>query len=305
MSLLDDEIEFELQRMKAELKHGNITFNQHKSDYNDYRLGLEAISNKLNHLVGMQNVKNEVNTLINFLKIQKLREEKGLNKISVTLHSVFCGPPGTGKTTVARLMGEIYHELGILSKGHLIETDRSGMVAGYVGQTAVKVNNLIESALDGVLFIDEAYALKSQGSGNDFGQEAIDTLLKRMEDHRDRLVVIVAGYADEMSRFINSNPGLQSRFNKYFYFDDYEPQELLSIFEEVCQKNHFNLNEASREGLLNKFQDLYTTRDKNFGNGRLVRNIFEKTIEKQANRLVMLSGVSKEEMMTIMPEDIP
>ncbi|BAZ14172.1 putative ATPase [Calothrix sp. NIES-4071] len=305
MSLLDDEIEFELQRMKAELKRGNTILNQESNEYNNYHQGLEAISNRLSHLVGMQNVKDEVNTLINFLKIQKLREEKGLNKISVTLHSVFCGPPGTGKTTVARLMGEIYRELGILSKGHLIETDRSGMVAGYIGQTATKVNNLIESALDGVLFIDEAYALKSQGSGNDFGQEAIDTLLKRMEDHRDRLVVIVAGYVDEMSIFINSNPGLQSRFNKYFYFNDYEPQELLSIFDEVCQKNNFNLNEASKEVLLNKFKDLYTTRDKNFGNGRLVRNIFEKTIERQANRLVTLSGVSKEEMMTIMPEDIP
>ncbi|OKH54136.1 AAA family ATPase [Calothrix sp. HK-06] len=305
MSLLDDEIEFELQRMKAELKHGKTIFNQESNDYNNYNQGLEAISNRLNHLVGMQNVKNEVNTLINFLKVQKLREEKGLNKISVTLHSVFCGPPGTGKTTVARLMGEIYRELGILSKGHLIETDRSGMVAGYIGQTATKVNNLIESALDGVLFIDEAYALKSQGSGNDFGQEAIDTLLKRIEDYRDRLVVIVAGYTDEMSIFINSNPGLQSRFNKYFYFDDYKPQELLSIFEEICQKNHFNLNEASREVLLSRFNDLYTKKDKNFGNGRLVRNIFEKTIERQANRLVILSGVGKEEMITIMPEDIP
>lgn len=306
MSLHDDEIEFELQRMKAELKRsGNTAFNQESTEYNDSSFGLGAISNKLNHLVGMENVKNEVNTLINFLKIQKLREQKGLNKISVTLHSVFCGPPGTGKTTIARLMGEIYRELGILSKGHLIETDRSGMVAGYVGQTAAKVNNLIESALDGVLFIDEAYALKSQGGGNDFGQEAIDILLKRMEDYRDRLVVIVAGYADEMSRFINSNPGLQSRFNKYFYFDDYKPQELLSIFEEICQKNHFNLNEASREVLLSRFNDLYTKKDKNFGNGRLVRNIFEKTIERQANRLVILSGVGKEEMMTIMPEDIP
>lgn len=306
MSLHDDEIEFELQRMKAELKSsGNTTFNQKSTEHDDLSLGLGAISNKLNHLVGMENVKNEVNTLINFLKIQKLREEKGLNKISVTLHSVFCGPPGTGKTTVARLMGEIYCELGILSKGHLIETDRSGMVAGYIGQTAAKVNNLIESALDGVLFIDEAYALKSQGSGNDFGQEAIDTLLKRMEDYRGRLVVIVAGYADEMSKFINSNPGLQSRFNKYFYFDDYKPQELFSIFEEICQKNHFYLNEASREVLLNKLNDLYTKRDKNFGNGRLVRNLFEKTIERQANRLVMLTGVGKEEMMTIMPEDIP
>ncbi|MBD2775366.1 AAA family ATPase [Iningainema tapete] len=301
MSFWKDEIETELQLLKAELKRsGNKSFSQQS----DVPTNLETVLEQLNNLVGMQNVKDEVNTLINFLNIQKLRQEKGLASISVTLHSVFCGPPGTGKTTVARLMGQIYKQLGILSKGHVIETDRSGLVAGYVGQTAIKTDTVISEALDGVLFIDEAYALKPEEAKNDFGQESIDTLLKQMEDYRDRLVVIVAGYSEEMSRFIDANPGLKSRFNKYFYFDDYSPTELLTIFEKICEHNQFKLTEKSKTVLLNKLTNLYVNRDKKFGNGRLVRNIFEKTIERQANRLVKYSRVSKEMMMTIMPEDI-
>jgi SpoVK/Ycf46/Vps4 family AAA+-type ATPase len=254
----------------------------------------------------MQDVKDDIQTLINFLKIQKMREIEDLPSISTTLHSVFCGPPGTGKTTVARLMGEIYKQLGVLSKGHVIETDRSGLVAGYIGQTALKVDQVIESALDGVLFIDEAYTLAPENAGSkDFGQEAIDVLLKRMEDHKDRLVVIVAGYSEEMSRFINANPGLQSRFNRYFNFQDYNPDELLIIFRKICEKSYFNLSDSSRDVLLKKLMFLYENRDHRFGNGRLVRNIFDKTVEKQANRLSKLSKVSKEMLTTIAPEDIP
>lgn len=291
-----DYVETELRRLKQELKReGNSNLNSGS---------LETVLGQLNNLVGMQNVKDEINTLINFLKIQQLRHEQGLSSISVTLHSVYCGPPGTGKTTVARLMGEIYKHLGILAKGHVVETDRVRLVGGYIGQTAIKVEQLVESALDGVLFIDEAYALKPEESRNDFGQEAIDTLLKRMEDYRNRLVVIVAGYSEEMSRFIDANPGLKSRFNKYFYFEDYRPIDLLTIFQKICEQNHFNLTEEAKIILLEKLTNLYATRDKKFENGRLVRNMFEKTIEQQANRLIKLSRVSKEMMMTIMPEDI-
>ncbi|WP_197673225.1 AAA family ATPase [Leptolyngbya sp. O-77] len=260
---------------------------------------------ELDELVGMDNIKEEVKTLTNFLKVQKIRQERGLAQTQVSLHSVFCGPPGTGKTTVARIMSRIFQGLGFLKKGHLIETDRAGLVAGYVGQTAKRVDEVVTSALDGVLFIDEAYALVPPETGKDFGQEAIDTLLKRMEDYRDRLVVIVAGYTDEMSVFIESNPGLKSRFNRYFYFDHFKPEELLAIFENMGKKNHFTLTPEARDTLLKRFEALYVKRDRTFGNGRTVRNLFEKTIEKQANRLAVLSNLTDEVLTTLLPEDIP
>lgn len=266
---------------------------------------LEQALAELNELTGMENIKEEVKTLTNFLKIQKVRADRGLAQTAVSLHAVFCGPPGTGKTTVARLMGRIYHGLGFLKQGHLVETDRTGLVAGYVGQTAQKVDELIKSALDGVLFIDEAYALVPKEAGRDFGQEAIDVLLKRMEDYRDRLVVIVAGYTDEMTTFIESNPGLKSRFNRYFYFNHYKPEELLAIFEKMCGKSHFHLTPATREKLRLLFAELYANRDQTFGNARVVRNLFEKSIEKQANRLAVLSSLNDEVLTTLLPEDIP
>lgn len=268
------------------------------------KLDLENILQELNNLIGLEQLKAEINNLINFLKIQQHRQKHGLPQVPITLHLVFCGSPGTGKTTVARLIGKIYQELGILKKGHCIETDRSGLVAEYIGHTAIKTEKLIESALDGVLFIDEAYALKPENGGKDFGQEAIDTLLKRMEDYRDRLVVIVAGYPDQMSRFIESNPGLQSRFTRYFTFEDYQPEELLNIFEKICHSNHYRIDWDAKQALSNKFINLYQSRDKNFGNGRLVRNLFEKTIEKQSTRLATLTNIDKNALITITSKDI-
>ena len=265
----------------------------------------EAALAELNDLIGLDNIKEAVRTLANVLKVQKIREQRGMATPSVSLHAVFGGPPGTGKTTVARLVGSIYKGLEFLEKGQLVETDRAGMVAGYIGQTATKVDELVKTALDGVLFIDEAYALSPGDSGSDFGQEAIDVLLKRMEDYRDRLVVIVAGYTDEMSNFIESNPGLKSRFSRYFYFSDYTPEELTAIFNKLCTKSHFTVTPEAQTQLQTLFERLYLNRDRTFGNARLVRNLFEKTIERQANRLAILSSLPDEVLTTLLPEDIP
>ena len=275
-----------------------------RNNYSNNLNNIDRILSELNNLIGLEELKTEINSLINFLKIQQQRVEMGLPKVPLTLHLVFCGSPGTGKTTVARLIGKIYQELGILKRGHCIETDRSGLVSQYIGHTAKQTDKLIESALDGVLFIDEAYTLKPEGAGKDFGQEAIDTLLKRMEDYRDRLVVIVAGYPEEMSRFVESNPGLESRFTRYFTFADYQPTELSAIFEKICQSHHYQLNQEAKSVLLNQFAELYDARDKNFGNGRLARNLFEKTIERQATRLSKMTNLSKKDIITITAKDI-
>lgn len=262
-----------------------------------------SVATDLDALVGLASVKEEIKTLSNFLKIQQKRKEQGLKASSISYHCVFTGNPGTGKTTVARIVAQIYKDLGILSKGHLVETDRAGLVGEYVGHTAVKTNNIIDSALDGVLFIDEAYSLI--GSGNDFGKEAIATLLKRMEDDRDRLVVILAGYSNEMQDFINTNPGLQSRFNRYIEFPDYSAEELLQIFEKNIQKFEYQLDDEALAAMEVYFQYAVDNKDANFGNGRFVRNVFEKTLERQANRLSTDPDLDMDELTRITLLDLP
>ena len=259
---------------------------------------------QLDKLIGLESVKEEVNKLTNFIKVQNLRKQKGMNAITLSYHCVFTGNPGTGKTTVARIVAQIYHELGILKKGQLVETDRSGLVAEYVGQTAVKTNKIIDSALDGVLFIDEAYSLV-QGGGNDYGKEAIATLLKRMEDDRDRLIVILAGYDNEMKLFIDSNPGLQSRFNRYIHFSDYNAEELTAIFKLNLKKFDYELTNDAEQKISHLFSYAVSHKDQNFGNGRYARNVLEKTLENQATRLATVSEITEQMLRTIEEHDIP
>lgn len=265
---------------------------------------LEGALDELNSLVGLQQVKKEVTSLINLLKVQKLRRENGLPDLLFSRHLVFVGNPGTGKTTVARLIASIYHELGVLSKGQLVEVDRSGLVGGYVGQTAIKTQEVIQKALGGVLFIDEAYTLAKDNSFNDYGQEAIDTILKAMEDHRDDLVVIVAGYPGLMERFINSNPGLKSRFNRYITFEDYTPYELLEIFESMCKKSGYTTDYTVDHYVLEYFTNKYNHRDDFFANGREVRNFFERAAVNQANRLAIAYGISGDDIAMLTLEDV-
>ncbi|MCQ2313311.1 MAG: DUF4236 domain-containing protein [Paludibacteraceae bacterium] len=263
-----------------------------------------SAKNELKNLIGLASVKEEVETLTNFIKVQQARAAKGIKTASASYHCVFTGNPGTGKTTVARILAKIYKQLGVVSKGHLVETDRAGLVAEYVGQTAVKTNKIIDSALDGVLFIDEAYSLV-QGGQSDYGKEAIATLLKRMEDDRDRLIVIIAGYTKEMKDFIDANPGLQSRFNRYIEFPDYSAEDLLLIFTKHAQKCEYKISDEAKAMLKTYFEDKVAHKDKNFGNGRFARNIFEKAMELQANRLAREVSLTSEKLVEILPADLP
>lgn len=275
----------------------------HISDVNKNET-LNEVLNELDTLIGLDGVKQEVKSLINYIKIQKEREKVGLKSSQVSYHCVFTGSPGTGKTTIARIVAKIYLHLGVLKKGQLVETDRSGLVAEYTGQTAVKVNKTVNSALDGVLFIDEAYSLIGANQ-DDFGKEAVATLIKRMEDDRDKLIVILAGYTDEMKTFIETNPGFKSRFNRYIEFVDYTPIEMESIFKLQCRKLDYKLTDETEKKLAETLNTAYANRDNSFGNGRFVRNIFEKTLERQANRIASVSTLTKEILTTIIADDIP
>lgn len=266
-----------------------------KEDNRDYLAELHS-------LVGLNRVKEDVESLRNLIRIQALRAQQGLPNSQISYHCVFTGNPGTGKTTVARIIAGIYKELGILKKGHLVETDRAGLVGEYVGQTAPKTNAKVDEALDGVLFIDEAYSLV--GGENDYGAEAIATLLKRMEDNRDRLVVILAGYTDEIREFIESNPGLQSRFNRYIHFNDYSTEELMDIFKHNLKKSRYKIKRDAYELLQEKVSAAVSVKDKNFGNARYIRNLFERVIQQQANRLAKQISIVSEDLSLITKEDI-
>lgn len=266
---------------------------------------IEQVMEKINALVGMENIKEEIRSFINFVSIRTERDKRKLPVTPLSLHAVFYGPPGTGKTTIARLLGRVYKALGLLSGGHLIETDRAGLVAGFVGQTAIKTDELVSKAKDGVLFIDEAYTLAPENSANDFGRESIDTILKRMEDMREGFAVIAAGYTDEMERFINSNPGLKSRFSRYFYFDHYTPDELVKIFNIFSDNVEFKLSSDADVKLKELITHFYNKRSRSFGNARFVRNVFDKIVQNQADRLASITTLTNELLCEVIADDIP
>jgi AAA+ superfamily predicted ATPase len=270
---------------------------------------LEAVLAELDALIGLEDIKQSFKQLRNYLKVQLERKERGLKTADMSLHLVLTGPPGTGKTTVARLVGRLYKQLGFLRRGHLTETDRAGMVAGYIGQTALKVDEVVNKALDGVLFIDEAYALAprdGESGHRDFGYEAIETLLKRMEDKRERLSVVIAGYPDEMNHFLESNPGVRSRFNRFFEFGHFHATDLLLILEKMVADDGYILSPRAKELCGYVFEGALELPARNFGNARFVRNLFEKILEQQANRVAEAADdLSDEDLSTILPEDIP
>ena len=259
---------------------------------------------ELNGLIGLGTVKHEIEMLASLVRVQKMREAHGFKVPDISLHLVFAGNPGTGKTTVARLLGRIYKGLGVLASGHVVEVDRRSLVAAYVGQTAIKTTEIISKSLDGVLFIDEAYTLARFSSENDYGQEAIATLLKAMEDNRDRLVVVVAGYSEPMKEFIESNPGLQSRFNKYIDFPDYSADELNCIFARLVERNQYVLTSAATAEITKILAREHEESGSKSANARLVRNVFEVVIQRHANRVALMPAPNADELQKITVEDV-
>lgn len=275
---------------------------KHNKEYEDKR-SLSELLEELNALVGLENVKAKVNDLIAYQKVQKLRRENGLYSSKNTLHLAFTGNPGTGKTTVARIVGYIYKQIGLLSKGHFVEVSRTDLIAGYQGQTALKVKKVIEQAKGGVLFIDEAYSITENDHSDSYGRECLTELTKAMEDYREDLVVIVAGYTEPMNKFFESNPGLKSRFNTFIEFEDYSPNELDKILISMCKNNDYTLADEAKEKIHLFFEQQTLSKDENFANGRLVRNLYDDLVMNHARRVINVENPDRHELSTIKVED--
>lgn len=298
-----------IDKLRKYLREFNLDFTLDISDdvkkevEEDDGKTLEDLLEELNNLTGLESVKNDINELINLIKIQKLREENGLKTTDISKHMVFSGSPGTGKTTVARIIANIYKKMGVCSKGQLVEVDRSGLVVGYIGQTATKTKEVIKKALGGILFIDEAYALTVGKGDGDFGQEAVDTLLKAMEDNRDDLIVIVAGYTDLMEEFLQSNPGFKSRFNKFINFEDFSNEELLDIINKQAIAKDYMINKEAQDYLKVLIDGMTKEKSDDFANARTMRNLLEKAITNQASRIVSLPDIDKDVLTILTKED--
>lgn len=270
---------------------------------NDNRT-LSELLDELGHLVGLEKVKTKVNDLISFQSVQNLRKNQGLHNKKSTMHLAFTGNPGTGKTTVARIVGRIYRQLGLLSKGHFVEVSRTDLIAGYQGQTALKVKKVIDESKGGVLFIDEAYSITENDHSDSYGRECLTELTKALEDYRDDLVVIVAGYTEPMNKFFESNPGLKSRFNTFIEFEDYSANELILILEKMCYDNDYELSSGAKNKILNLLNTIVENKDNNFANGRLVRNIYDDLVVNHAKRVVNESHIDKHTLSLIIENDV-
>lgn len=264
---------------------------------------LQELLDELNALVGLEKVKNKVQDLIVYQKVQKLRRENNLHSVKNTLHLAFTGNPGTGKTTVARIVGRIYKRIGLLSKGHFVEVSRTDLIAGYQGQTALKVKKVIEQAKGGVLFIDEAYSITENEHSDSYGRECLTELTKALEDYREDLVVIVAGYTEPMEKFFESNPGLKSRFNTFIEFPDYEVEELEKILQSMCESNDYALDSEVVYAIRKYLEECISQKGDNFANGRLVRNLYDDLVMNHAKRVVNIDVPTREDLSTIKAED--
>ena len=283
---------------------GRVGRRGRKDESEEIDKSLDELVHDLQGLIGLGSVKEDVMHLINIIKVRKLREMRGYKRVEMSFHLVFTGNPGTGKTTIARLLAKIYKQLGLVSKGQFIEVDRSGLVDHFAGGTALKTTNVVNRAIGGILFIDEAYTLTHNKDSGDYGQEAIDTLLKRMEDDRDDFIVIVAGYTNEMTEFIESNPGLKSRFNKYIYFPDYNSSELMEIFKYMCKNNDYILTQSAADVAEAYLRGMTEQKIDNFANARLVRNYFERCVDRQATRIIADENINDDDLITLLREDM-